>query len=129
MNPTFLIDENLSPELVQVAADLGILAQHVSHVGLRTLPDFQIVAHAVQHDLVCVTNNRSDYLRLYAREDIHPGLAVIVPSVSGGRQCELFRDLLVHLSGLNYDLVNKVIEIDRDGSIHIYDWPPVDPDA
>ena len=51
------------------------------------------------------------------------GLAIIVPSASGARQRELFRALLVHLEGLNYDLVNKVIEIGTDGSIQLYDWP------
>ena len=123
MTPAFLIDENLTPAMVEVGKERGILVQHVAHIGMASAHDFEVTAYAVRNDMICVTNDRADYLRLYARQDVHPGLAIINENVRGPVQVELFERLLDHLEGLNYELVDQVIEIARDGSIQIYDWP------
>lgn len=123
MRPAFLIDENISPSLVEVGKARGILVQHVAHIGMGGSHDFEIAAHAVLNDMICVTNDRADYLRLYARQDVHPGLAIIMENVPTGEQVALFERLLDYLEGINDDLVSRVIEIARDGSITLYDWP------
>lgn len=125
MRHRFLIDENVTPALVEIGKERGIFVQHVAHIGMASAHDFEIVAHAVRNDMICVTNDRSDFLRLYARQDVHPGLAIVMKNVHGGRQMELFEVLLDYLSGANVDLTSKVIEIAEDGSIRVYDWPEV----
>ena len=123
MSRRFLIDENITPALVEIGKERGIFVQHVAHIGMASAHDFEVVAHAVRNDMICVTNDRSDYLRLYAKQDVHPGLAIVMRNVRGERQMELFEVLLDYLSGANVDLMNKVIEIAEDGSIQTYDWP------
>jgi predicted nuclease of predicted toxin-antitoxin system len=50
-----LLDENLSPTLVQRLAEKGIAAQHVVHIGLSGKTDPQVWKHAFEHDQVVVT--------------------------------------------------------------------------
>ena len=94
--------------MVEVGKERGILVQHVAHIGMASAHDFEVTAYAVRNDMICVTNDRANYLRLYARQDVHPGLAIIMENVRGPVLVELF---------------NQVIEIARDGSIQTYDWP------
>jgi predicted nuclease of predicted toxin-antitoxin system len=41
--PRFLIDENLSPLLVNPARACGFEAKHVNHLGLRTEADWDLL--------------------------------------------------------------------------------------
>jgi predicted nuclease of predicted toxin-antitoxin system len=61
-----LLDENLSPMLVQKLGNLGIAAQHVAHLGKSGLPDAALWRYAYEHDQVVVTINAADFLRLAA---------------------------------------------------------------
>jgi predicted nuclease of predicted toxin-antitoxin system len=71
-----LIDEHLSPKLVQWAAELGVYALSVPHVGLTGKPDLLLWHYAFQHDLTLVTTNVRDFIELLDVE-LHPGLIVI----------------------------------------------------
>lgn len=42
--PRFLIDENLSPKLVEPARARGYEAMHVNHLGLRTEKDWDLLS-------------------------------------------------------------------------------------
>lgn len=55
-----LIDENLSPTLVQKLAEIGIPAQHVAHVGLAGQPDSVVWAELnhMKHTTIAKTANR-----------------------------------------------------------------------
>ncbi|TAZ03387.1 hypothetical protein ELH81_31165 (plasmid) [Rhizobium leguminosarum] len=64
----------------------------------------------VAEDFTFVTNNARDFRKLYAREDLHAGLVIIVPQVLPGQQRELFTLVLQELAA-SPDLVNEVIEI------------------
>ncbi len=55
-----LLDENLSPRLVQLLAAKGIAAQHVAHVGLSGASDPEVWRYAYEHDQVVVTINATD---------------------------------------------------------------------
>jgi predicted nuclease of predicted toxin-antitoxin system len=72
-----LIDENLSPRLVQLLAAKGIAAQHVAHVGLSGATDPKVWRYAYDHDQAVVTINASDFLVLAAAVELHPGLIVL----------------------------------------------------
>ena len=119
----FYVDECLTPKLVARANARGYHAEHAAYVGMAGAPDWSVTARSVENDMVTVTNDRADYLRTYARQNVHPGLAISVPSVNAAERLRLFGVLLDHLDRWNSDLMNKVIEVERDGSIHIYDWP------
>ncbi len=73
-----LIDEQLSRLLVKTAALRGFRAVHVNDVGLNTRHDKQIARYAVEHDMIVVTRNRSDFEQIYWRRELHPGLIFLV---------------------------------------------------
>jgi hypothetical protein len=77
---------------------------------------------ALEGDYVLVTNNRLDFIKIYRNFDVHAGLVVIIPNVTARRQRVLFGSIIDHLRG-EASLVNKLVEIDGDGHIHMVDWP------
>lgn len=122
----FLIDECLSIDLVTVAGQAGHEAQHVAHVGLAGWKDWNVVRYASDGDFVLVTNNASDFRRLYAAELLHAGLVILIPVVGRELQRKLFRAALDELAVIG-EPVNLMLEVDLDGeevSLTLYDWPP-----
>jgi predicted nuclease of predicted toxin-antitoxin system len=118
-----LIDEMLSPILVQKLAEIGIPAQHVTHVGLMGKPDSAVWAYAFDNDFALVTLNVRDFLNLASTVDLHPGAIVL-------RRAGLDRDeQWTHLRraldqiDLTVPLVNKVIVVTEDGTVVVQDIP------
>lgn len=106
----FLIDECLTVDLVSVAHQAGHEAQHVARIGRAGWKDWHVVRHATAGDFVLVTNNASDFRRLYTAEPLHAGLIVIVPSVGRREQRQLFRGALEELTRFG-EPINHVLEI------------------
>jgi len=52
-----VVEVNLSPGWVDRLAHHGIEAVHWSAIGAATAPDDEILAWALQHDLVVITND------------------------------------------------------------------------
>jgi hypothetical protein len=75
-------DEDLSPTLVQVAGDFGLLATCNRDRGMLGATDGQLRRVVQDEDYVLVTDNASDFRPLYARDDIHPGL-IVIPAAYG----------------------------------------------
>jgi predicted nuclease of predicted toxin-antitoxin system len=111
----FLIDECLHTSLVGEAVNRGHEALHVNWLGLSGEADWDLMPRIVAEDLTFVTNNASDFRRLYRAQGIHAGLVIIVPQVPPARQRELFNLLLDDLPD-GADLVNEAIEITINGN-------------
>jgi predicted nuclease of predicted toxin-antitoxin system len=125
----FLIDECLSPSLVSVARQAGYDAQHVAHVGKAGWKDWNVADYASEGDFVLVTNNASDFRRLYTTRPVHVGLVIIVPNVNRADQRWLFQRALAKLGELG-EPVNRVLEVDIEGediTFNLYDLPPALP--
>jgi predicted nuclease of predicted toxin-antitoxin system len=121
----FLIDECLSIDLISVASSAGHEAQHVARIGKAGWKDWNVVRYAAGGDFVLVTNNASDFRKLYATTPLHAGLIIIVPNVDRGLQQLLFRAALEVIVTPN-DLVNRVLEVGIDGedvTLDLYDLP------
>ncbi len=121
----FLIDECLTIELVFVASQAGYEAQHVAHVGKAGWKDWNVARHASDGDLVLVTNNASDFRRLYATQTLHAGLVIIIPNVNRVGQQRLFLGALEELAKVG-EPINRVLEVDIDGddvTFGFYDLP------
>ncbi|MGK9264188.1 DUF5615 family PIN-like protein [Sinorhizobium meliloti] len=106
----FLIDECLHTSLVAVAQDHGHDCFHVNWLGLSGETDWDLMPRIVAEDFTFVTNNARDFRKLYAREELHAGLVIIVPQVLPALQRELFLAVLQEL-GDAQDMVNEVVEI------------------
>ena len=123
----FLIDECLSIDLVSVASQVGHEAQHVARIGKAGWKDWNVIRYASDGDFVLVTNNASDFRRLYAAQPLHAGLVIIILSVGRTDQQRLFRGALDELATLGEEPVNRVLEVDIDGddvTFSLYDLPP-----
>jgi predicted nuclease of predicted toxin-antitoxin system len=105
-----LIDECLHTSLVTVAHSAGHSADHVSHRGLNGLKDWQLIRVIREEEYAFVTNNRADFLELYSKETLHPGLILIVPSVAPPQQHQLLAAALRLIT--SRDLTNTVIEVE-----------------
>lgn len=111
----FLIDECLHTSLVSVAQHRGHDAAHVNWLGLSGTSDRNLMPRIIAGDFTFVTNNARDFRKLYAREELHAGLIIIVPHVVPARQRELF-DAILEVIATEQVLVNEVIELVEEAS-------------
>jgi predicted nuclease of predicted toxin-antitoxin system len=109
----FLIDECLHESLVGLAHAVDFEAAHVNHLGLSGQPDWALAERIVKDEFTFVTNNRVDFLRIFRKMELHPGLVVLVPNVVPALQRALFEGAIRYLAGR--DLVNTVIEVSLEG--------------
>jgi predicted nuclease of predicted toxin-antitoxin system len=111
----FLVDECLHTSLARLAHGAGHVCDHVVFLGLSGSTDMQLMTRIREEDYTFVTNNRNDFIALYAGEDLHAGLILILPNVTPAVQRDLFRAALGEIGGR--DLVNTVMEVDLSGTV------------
>ena len=92
------------------------------YAGKAGWQDWTIAEFAFDNDLIAVTNNRRDFLKEYARRELHPGLVVIVPKGNRSDQIAWFSTVLDFLLAMDEPPINKLVEIDADGRISMLDW-------
>lgn len=137
MTMKFLIDECLTPELVQLAQAAGHSESTcVRDRGLSGTKDWKLIEHVVAGDFTLVTHNSVDFRGggpgqlggQHAKQPIHAGLVCMnsVHVLDLQRQRDLFQVALEELANLG-ELVNQALEVFEmeDGSIEvvIYDIP------
>lgn len=109
--PRFLVDENLSVKLPEVAHRRGFEATHVVHLGLGEWEDWNIPGVAEQHDWVVVTNNAVEFRSRYRAIKIYPGVIFLLPSVRREQQVMLFEAALDNIA-TNLDLTNQALDVE-----------------
>ncbi len=108
--PRFLIDENLSVKLPEVAHERGFEATHVVHLGLGEWKDWSILEIVEQHGWVLVTNNAVEFRSRYRAIEVHPGVVFLLPSVRREQQLMLFEAALDEVA-IAPDLTNQALDI------------------
>jgi len=117
-----LIDECLHTSLIKLAHQAGHTADHVNYLGLGSSKDWDLMKLILDRDYTLVTNNRTDFLSLYGRTQLHAGLVIIVPNVMPALQRELFQAALRFIG--EQELVNAVVEVEyRDMEIECRKYP------
>ena len=107
-----LVDENLSPALVQQLAEAGVAAVHVAHCGLSGASDPVVWRYAFEHDRVVVTSNVADFLQLAGDVELHPGVIVLrAGHLSREEQWAWLLPVVRRFSGPRADLVNRVVVV------------------
>ena len=107
----FLVDENLSVKLPEVAHQRGFEATHVVHLGLGEWKDWNILDVVEKHGWVLVTNNAVEFRSRYRAIKIHPGVIFLLPSVRREQQLMLFKAALDDIA-INPDLTNQALDVD-----------------
>ena len=124
--PRFLIDENLSPALVEPARRRGFEAMHVNYLGLRTETDWDMLKVIAEQDWVLVTNNAIEFRGRYRDIELHPGVIFLLPAVRRAEQLRLFEAALHHVSA-DGDMVNRALDVafdrNRAAIVTAYDLP------
>ena len=122
----FLVDECLSPGLLDVAREHGFNAYHVTRRGWGSDSDPQLLARILDEDLTFVTNNWKDFRPMISRTELHPGVVAILPNVRRERQMVLFAAALAEITRPDppLDMVNTVLEVDHNANVERYDLPP-----
>lgn len=128
MSDQLLIDECLSSVLVASAKERGVLAQYLPWVGMTAWKDWNIVQFALENNYVIVTKNRRDFLKEYLKLDVHNGLIIVVPDGNKEDQIRMFDAVLDILLGIEGDLINRLVEVLADGTVHIRKWTSEDHD-
>lgn len=105
----FLIDECLTVTLPQVAHKLGYEAYHVAHISLAGTIDEKLMPFIQKGDLTFVTNNATDFRRLYQVTELHAGLIILMGQFSKIEQQQLFQGAIKRLNGQN--MINRVAEV------------------
>lgn len=110
----FLIDECLPPALTVIANHGGHEAQHIVHIGKAGWSDQNVVRLATEGDFIVVTNNASDFRKLYAAQPLHAGLIILLPNAGREIHMQLFKYAL-ELLAANGEPINQVLEMGLDG--------------
>jgi predicted nuclease of predicted toxin-antitoxin system len=126
----FLIDECLTPRLVDVAHHAGYVAHHVLYRDWQSRTDRALLEHMLREDLTIVTNNWRDFEPMLRRQEIHPG-AVVIPNVPRAQQIDAFGLALLAIRTRDPlpDLINTVIEVDETRIVRVYALPRPDEPA
>lgn len=85
--PRLMLDENISPKLVNPLWDQGIDAIHVRNRGMLGFADHTLWEYANTEGRIIVTINKGHFMRLAKLSILHPGILVIP---SGGTRDEQF---------------------------------------
>jgi hypothetical protein len=132
-----LIDECLSPDLVELAIDAGhVESTCLRDRGLLGTQDWTLIKHVLDTDFTLVTVNAQDFRGrgqdapggLYAHIELHAGLICLnsARSMDLDTQRALFAEALEALAELP-DLINQVLEVteDENGEVStiVYDLP------
>ncbi len=123
-----LIDECLSPSLVKSAKERGIEATHVNYLGMSGAADHDLVPVILARDFTLVTHNRGDFVRIYRSLALHAGLLVILPKALREGQQQLLDTALDAIEAAGSDIVNRLLEVDREGRVTMRAWPLTDGD-
>jgi len=120
----FLIDECLSPKLVEVANRFGYVAHHVQYRNWKSKHDDVLLGFVRDESLTLVTNNWRDFEPMLRREEIHPG-AIVLPNVPRAEQIAALEQALRAIQAAEppLDMVNTVVEVEKSGEVRVYSLP------
>ncbi len=120
-----LIDENLSPSLVERLGEIGIAAVHVVHVGKSGVDDAALWQYALEQARVVITINASDFVKLAEGSGIHAGLVVLrSQGLSRAEQWAWIKPVFEAVIGSGEDLLNRVVEVTSTGKFTVRAIPP-----
>ncbi|WP_292528131.1 DUF5615 family PIN-like protein [Methylocystis sp.] len=113
----FLVDENLSPTLVELARERGYEAMAMRDLGLLNAKDWTLLEKIQNEDWTLVTNNVDEFRKRYARKAVLHAGAIFLVDVDAGRDVQrlAFAAALDEIDA-DADLVNLELLVEPEGS-------------
>jgi uncharacterized protein DUF5615 len=114
-SPRFLIDENLSPNLVTAARDRGFEAMAVRDLGLLSARDAELIGIVERDDWTLVTNNTGEFRRRYRRHlALHAGVVFLHHVAGLASTMDAFLAALDDIE-IDHDLTNTEVLVEHLG--------------
>ena len=113
----FFFDECVSADLaVEIAGELGVRIVNSRDENLSGAKDHEIIPLCVNENLIIVTKNGKDFIRLLSNEGRHPGL-IVLPGNEQKIKCRrLIRNAIHWLCSLpEGQMENCVLKVYRNG--------------
>ena len=117
-----LLDNNLSPRLVDILSAAGWDVVHVASLGLRSAPD-QTVLEAARRDGRLLVSADTDFGALLASSHAVDPSVILVRRVIGRRVNDLTNLLIANLPPIEDDLKRGSIVVIGDDSLRIRQLP------
>lgn len=112
----FLVDENLTPVLAEMAQERGFHAMHATWVKLGGRKDYEVASYAINNNMILVTNDMTDFRRIYRRRKLHPGiifLAVMESDIMDrDAQASMFQAALASVE--EDEPINEAVQVQLD---------------
>jgi predicted nuclease of predicted toxin-antitoxin system len=118
----FLLDNNLSPKLVDLLASAGHDVIHVRDHGLERADDASIMALAVETDRVVVSADTDFGTLLAATRATRPSF-VLVRRIAGRRAAELAALIATNIPAVVDDLTEGAVVVIGESSLRIRRLP------
>jgi predicted nuclease of predicted toxin-antitoxin system len=118
----FLLDENLSPKLVDLLRAAGHDAVHVRDLNLASAPDESVIAAATTDDRVLISAD-TDFGSLLARSHAARPSFILIRRASGRRAVDQATLILDNLSAVGTDLDNGAIVVLGEATVRIRPLP------
>lgn len=85
----FLLDEDLNPEIAEIARGLGVDILSIHEIGRRRIGDEEQLRFSTSQNRIFVTRNRDDFLRLnlafFQTAEPHAGILIVTRSLPNDR--------------------------------------------
>jgi predicted nuclease of predicted toxin-antitoxin system len=118
----FLLDENLSPKLVDLLRTAGHDVVHVRDLNLASAPDESVIAAAIMDDRVLISAD-TDFGSLLARSHATRPSFVLIRRASGRRAADQATLIIDNLSAVRTDLDNGAIVVLGEATLRIRRLP------
>ena len=114
-----LLDENISPNIVEELWNNDVDAVHIRDRNLLEAADHEIWRFASQESRAVVTINARDFLKLAQRSDRHAGLVVIPSGGTREAQLSFIMTAVAWVGSSNSDagFTSRYIEVGENGEI------------
>ena len=118
----FLLDENQSPAIAEALVNAGHEAAHVRDIGLSSVLDTEILAHAKRNEMVIVSAD-TDFGDLLAQTNAKAPSVILLRRQANRRAREVAAVLLANLSAVVEDLEAGAIVVLEEDRLRIRRLP------
>lgn len=117
-----LLDNNLSPQLIEPLVDQGHQVEHVRDHGMQSAPDTAVLQLAVESRQVLISAD-TDFGQLLRQNQASAPSVVIIRTAGSRRPAAQAALLLANLPAVEDDLARGALVVFEDTRVRVRDLP------